>query len=417
MPPIPQRYDPSNLVFAPQRFPAPFPVKTPARSEFGKPSQDLLGVQSKELLLGPVQKLTWSFPSLPEEPQQPDVPFDLRYPVPANSVAARCAENSVYVEVMQDFFGNGKPLRSSAFTLGGCTAAGEDTSAQVLIFESELHGCGSTLKVTEDELVYMFKLVYAPQEVSYGVPIVRSSSAVVGIECHYSRKHNVSSDALMPTWIPYATSEVAEEIFVFSLRLMTDDWRFERPSNQYFLGDIINLEASVQSYSHVPIRVFVDRCVATTVPDVASVPRYSFIENNGCSFSWRHSGSIKQTVDWYVTSCSTLCIICYHGLQNNCLLQVYITCILKVAAAPTPISPEQKACSFSANGCVAAVTPPVVPEVEVIIFLKVWIYIFFFFFFSFHELLISLLVCFSDLRWDRASVGPIKVKESGYGRK
>ncbi|XP_016323539.1 zona pellucida sperm-binding protein 3-like isoform X2 [Sinocyclocheilus anshuiensis] len=400
MSPIPQKYDPSNLVFAPQRFPAPFPVQTPARSEFGKPSQDLLGVQSKELLLGPVQKLTWCFPSLPEEPQQPDVPFDLRYPVPANSVAARCAENSVYVEVMQDFFGNGKPLRSSAFTLGGCTAAGEDPSAQVLIFESELHGCGSTLKVTEDELVYTFKLVYTPQEVSYGVPIVRSSSAVVGIECHFSRKHNVSSDALMPTWIPYATSEVAEEIFVFSLRLMTDDWRFERPSNQYFLGDIINFEASVQSYSHVPICVFVDRCVATTVPDVASVPRYSFIENDGCLVDAKLTGSrsrfMPQTRGDKLQF--QLEAFRFHQADNGL---VYITCILKVAAAttPTPISPEPKACSFSANGWVSADDS--------------------------HQ------VCgccdttcstrsgsdqiLKDLRWDRASVGPIKAKE--YGQK
>ncbi len=63
--------------------------------------------------------------------------------------------------------------------------------------------------------------------------------------------------------------------------VFSDDWRFERPSKQYFLGDLINLEASVLSYSHVPIRVFVDSCVATMVPDVTSVPRYSFIENNG----------------------------------------------------------------------------------------------------------------------------------------
>uniref|UniRef100_A0A671RLM8 Zona pellucida sperm-binding protein 3 n=1 Tax=Sinocyclocheilus anshuiensis TaxID=1608454 RepID=A0A671RLM8_9TELE len=251
------------------------------------------------------------------------------------------------------FFGNGKPLRSSAFTLGGCTAAGEDPSAQVLIFESELHGCGCTLTVTEDELVYTFKLVYTPQEVSYGVPIVRSSSAVVGIECHYSRKHNVSSDALMPTWIPYATSEVAEEIFVFSLRLMTDDWRFERPSNQYFLGDIINFEASVQSYSHVPIRVFVDSCVATTVPDVASVTRYSFIENNGCLVDAKLTGSKSRFMPRTQGDKLQFQLEAFRFHQADSGL-VYITCILKVAAAttPTPISPEQKACSFSANGCV-----------------------------------------------------------------
>ncbi len=147
MPPIPQRSGPGNPASALQGFPTQFPVQTPARSDFGRPSQDLFGIQSKELMLGPVTKLTWRFPSLPEEPQRPDSPFELHHRVPANSVAAQCGENSIYVEVMEDFFGTGKPLRSSAFTLGGCTATGEDPSAQVLIFESELHGCGSIVMV------------------------------------------------------------------------------------------------------------------------------------------------------------------------------------------------------------------------------------------------------------------------------
>uniref|UniRef100_A0A9J8AWL6 Zona pellucida sperm-binding protein 3 n=1 Tax=Cyprinus carpio carpio TaxID=630221 RepID=A0A9J8AWL6_CYPCA len=398
MPPIPQKYDPSNLVFTPEKF----PVQKPARSDFKKPSQDVLGVQSKELLLGPVQKLTWRFPSLPEEPTQPSVPFNLRHPVPAKSVAARCAENSVYVEVMQDFFGNGKPLKSSAFTLGGCTATGEDPSAQVLLFESELHGCGSTLTVTEDELVYTFKLVYTPQEVLYGVPIVRSSSAVVGIACHYSRKHNVSSDALMPNWIPYAASKAAEEIFVFSLRLMTDDWQFERPSNQYFLGDIINIEASVQPYNHVPIRVFVDSCVATTVPDAASIPRYSFIENNGCLVDAKLTGSRSHFMPRTQGDKLRFQLETFRFHQAGSGL-IYMTCILKVAAAtsPAPISPEQKACSFSANGWVSADdSDQVCGCCDTTCSTR-----------SGRDPMIK------DLWWDKASVGPINVKEYGHGQK
>lgn len=146
IPQVPQSYDPSNPVFAQQRF----PIQTPIRGDFGRPSQDIFSVQSKELMLGPVAKLTWRFPSLPEEPQQPDIPFELHHPVPANSVAAQCGENSIYVEVMEDFFGTGLHLMPSAFTLGGCTATGEDPSTQVLIFESELHGCGSTSLVRFD---------------------------------------------------------------------------------------------------------------------------------------------------------------------------------------------------------------------------------------------------------------------------
>jgi len=97
---------------------------------------------------------------------------------------------------------------------------------------------------------------------------------------------------------------VAEEFLVFSLKLMSgwynvnicnlpelvnmgennffaDDWRSERPSNQYFLGDSINIEASLMSHNHIPLRVFVDSCVATSVPDTSATLRYSFIENNG----------------------------------------------------------------------------------------------------------------------------------------
>ncbi|XP_051742307.1 zona pellucida sperm-binding protein 3-like isoform X1 [Ctenopharyngodon idella] len=391
---------PNNPVFAPQRFPAQFPVQTPAMTDFGKPSQDLMGVQSKELLQGPLVKLTWSFPSLPEEPQQPDIPFELPHPIPPNSVAAQCGENSVYVEVMEDFFGTGKPLMSTAFTLGGCTATGEDPSAQVLIFESELHGCGSTSTVTEDELVYTFNLIYTPQEASYGVPIVRSSGAVVGIECHYPRMHNVSSNTLIPTWIPHASTKVAEEVFVISLKLMTDDWVFERPSNQYFLGDVINLEASVLMYSHVPVRVFVDSCVATAVPDVTSIPRYSFIENNGCLVDAKLTGSRSHFMPRTQIDKLQFQLDAFRFQQSDSGL-VYITCILKVAAASAPTGPEQKACSFSPNGWVSADdSDQVCGCCDSTCSIRSG---------SDQQL--------TDLRWERASVGPINVKEYGYGQK
>ncbi len=62
---------------------------------------------------------------------------------------------------------------------------------------------------------------------------------------------------------------------------LADDWSYERPSHSYFLGDIINIEASVKVYNHVPLHVFVDHCVATQVPDMTALPGYSFIENHG----------------------------------------------------------------------------------------------------------------------------------------
>ncbi|XP_067285037.1 zona pellucida glycoprotein 3e [Pseudorasbora parva] len=383
---------PSNTVFAPQRF----PVQTPVRTDF-RYSQDIVGVQSKELLQGPVAKLMWRFPNLPEEPKQPDVPFELPHPVPANSVAAQCGEGLVYVEVMKDFFGTGHPLLSSAFTLGGCSATGEDSSVQVLIFESELHGCSSTSRVTEDELVYTFSLFYSAPKGSYSGPIVRSSGAVVGIECHYPRVHDVSSDALVPTWLPYSSTIVAEELLVFSLKLMTDDWRFERPSKQYFLSDSINIEASVSAYNHIPLRVFVDSCVATSVPDISATPRYSFIENNGCLIDAKLTGSSSRFMPRTQINTLQFQLEAFRFQQELSGL-VYVTCVLKVDAAFNPTNVEQKACSFSDNRWVSAdqddrvcgccdTTCGIGRGSDPLL---------------------------KDWQWDRASVGPIRVKDYSF---
>ncbi|XP_029110688.1 zona pellucida sperm-binding protein 3-like [Scleropages formosus] len=128
-----------------------------------------------------------------------------------------------------------------------------------------------------DSLIYTCTLAYVPKGLDL-TPIVRSHGAPINIECHYLRRINMSSNAVMPTWVPYS----AEEHLVFSLQLMTDNWEHERASDIYFLGDILNIKASVVVAIHQPLRVFVDSCVATLEPDVTSVPRYPFVENYGC---------------------------------------------------------------------------------------------------------------------------------------
>ncbi|KAL0968365.1 hypothetical protein UPYG_G00265900 [Umbra pygmaea] len=75
---------------------------------------------------------------------------------------------------------------------------------------------------------------------------------------------------------------------------MTADWQFERDSNQYALGDLINVEASVKQYFHVPLRVFVDSCVATMEPNANANPNHIFIENHGCMIDAKVTGSHSQ---------------------------------------------------------------------------------------------------------------------------
>uniref|UniRef100_A0AAZ3SHB8 Zona pellucida sperm-binding protein 3 n=1 Tax=Oncorhynchus tshawytscha TaxID=74940 RepID=A0AAZ3SHB8_ONCTS len=303
------------------------------RSAVLQPRKQDLVFQSKQGFETP---LTWTFPRDPVPEAKPDVRnVELKQPVPANTVGVKCGENLVQVEVTQDLFGIGQLIQPAHLTLGGCAAVGEDVEAQRLIFESELQGCGSKLEMAEDAFIYTFYLLYKPSNIA-NTPVVRTTEAVVGIECHYKRKLNVSSNALKPTWTLFADSKLVEEQLYFSLKLMTDDWQMERASSQYFLGDLIRMEATILQYHHVPLQVFVESCVATLVPDINSKPRYSFIENDGSQFLPRSQDhKLQIQLETFI-----------FKQQYEKMDLIYITCHLKATAASSPTSAEGKACSF-----------------------------------------------------------------------
>ncbi|XP_060758435.1 zona pellucida sperm-binding protein 3-like [Neoarius graeffei] len=260
----------------------------------------------------------------------------------SEGVTARCSENAVHVEVRKDLLGTDVTLNTAALTLGGCAAKGVDVSSQFLIYESALHDCNSKLIMTANELVYIFTLGMAPG--LSGSPLLRSAGAQVLIECHYPRLHNVSSSGLMPAWIPHASAQAAEELLVFSLRLMMDDWLFQRPSNQYYLGELINIEALVLQFHHVPLRVLVDSCVATPVPDMNAVPRYYFIENHGCLIDAKLTRSGSRFMPYTQAAKLRFQLDAFRFQQGNSSL-VYIACTLKATAASAPA--EHKACSWT----------------------------------------------------------------------
>jgi len=91
---------------------------------------------------------SWKFPEHPVDPVK-KLPFQFKVqePVVPNRVAVRCGESKVQVEVSQDLLGFGTLISSDEITLGGCPAKEVDDLSHVLIFESELHDCGSTLEV------------------------------------------------------------------------------------------------------------------------------------------------------------------------------------------------------------------------------------------------------------------------------
>ncbi|KAM6957957.1 zona pellucida sperm-binding protein 3-like [Tautogolabrus adspersus] len=270
------------------------------------------------------------------------VKFEKRVPVPAGSVAVRCGEGKVTVEVKQNFLGNGQLIRPSDLTLGGCAAV--NAADHILQFQAELHSCGSILTMTEEALIYSFSLLYAPKPIG-NTFILKTNHAEVVIQCHYKRRHYVSSTALRPTWTTFASKMMAEQQLHFSLRLMTEDWQAQRSSSVYFLSDVMHIQAAVLQGHHVPLRVYADSCVATVSPNPDSQPRYPFISNHGCL------GDAKLTgANSYFMQRSQedklhfqLKAFRFHQDQRNSL---YITCHLKATTVSVPVNSQHKACSF-----------------------------------------------------------------------
>ncbi|KAJ8384571.1 hypothetical protein AAFF_G00201040 [Aldrovandia affinis] len=263
------------------------------------------------------------------------------------ALKAFCGEGSVIVEAQMDLLGIGQLIQPSEITLGGCWPTGQDDSAQVLVFETELQGCGSALTMTEDSLTYAFSLIYEPKAIGAS-PIIRTNGAAVHIKCHYVRLHNVSSDALKPTWIPYSSTMSSEELLAFSLRLMTSNWQVERSSNIFQLGDLMNIEASVVQANHVPLRVFVDGCIATMEPNMHAVPSYTFIENHGCLTDAKLTGSHSTFLPRVQDDKLYFQLDAFRFFQET-RSSIYIFCHLKVAAASALTDAQYKACSFSAK--------------------------------------------------------------------
>ncbi|KAM6937033.1 zona pellucida sperm-binding protein 3-like [Xenentodon cancila] len=294
----------------------------------------------------PLEPLTWRYPEPPAEDEPVFPPhFELKSPMPAESISATCGENIIRVEAKKDLLGTGRPVETAEVTLGGCSATRDNPEDKVLVFESELHGCGSQLLMSEDSFIYVFTLLYSPRPLG-DAAIVRGTGVSINIQCHYQRKHDVSSGLLKPTWMPFSSSKDSEESLQLSLQLMTDDWQFPLPASNFLLGDMMKFEASVKQLHHVPLRVTVDRCVATVVPNIDTVPRYSFLGNSGCLFDSQLTGSTSRFLPRSQDDKLQFEVEVFRFEQDNRGV-LYITCDLKAKAAAAPVSNTNKACSFA----------------------------------------------------------------------
>ncbi|NWX12124.1 ZP3 protein, partial [Aegotheles bennettii] len=273
----------------------------------------------------------------------------LQAAAPLHPVSVQCQEAQVVVTVHRDLFGTGRLVRAAELTLGSAAcppAIWSTADTTTVTFMAGLHECGSTLRVTPDALVYSTNLNYKP--VPTGNPvIVRTSPAVVPIECHYPRRDNVSSNGVKPTWVPFRSTLSSEDKLPFSLRLMDDDWSTERISTVFQLGEVLRFQAGVSTENHVPLRLFADNCVATLTPDRSSSPQYTFIDFSGCLVD----GQLDDATSTFISPRPRQDVLQFAvdafkfaGDSSNL---IYITCHLKVSLADQAPDPLNKACSFN----------------------------------------------------------------------
>ncbi|XP_004552715.2 zona pellucida sperm-binding protein 3 isoform X2 [Maylandia zebra] len=328
-----------------QKDPAGFPVSYRVRSHQlrkQKPSQLEQGetVQTQEL--SQLQEQDPDLNLAVKQKSKVPVKFEEQVPVPADSVVVHCGEVKVTIEVKRNFLGNGQLIRPSDLTVGDCAAV--DTEKLVLGFQTELEGCGSTVTMTEEAIIYTFTLMYSPTPIS-NTFILKTNPVEVVIQCHYKRRHYVNSDALRPTSKPFASLMQVEQRLHFSLHLMTEDWQSQRPSSVYFLNDVMHIEAAVLRGNHVPLRVYVDSCVATANPDPYSQPRYSLINNHGCLTDTKLTGSKSYFMPRSHEDKLHFQLKAFRFHQDD-RKTLYITCQLKATPVSAPVDSEHKACSF-----------------------------------------------------------------------
>ncbi|NWH63652.1 ZP3 protein, partial [Geococcyx californianus] len=96
----------------------------------------------------------------------------------------------------------------------------------------------------------------------------------------WCRTGSVSSRAIQPTWVPISSTIAHQRPLHFALDAYDSTWSSLLPHHPtYLLGEMINIEASVSSDRHLPVKVFVDECVVS--PSTAPWLRYKVIADDG----------------------------------------------------------------------------------------------------------------------------------------
>ncbi|XP_033048512.1 zona pellucida sperm-binding protein 3 isoform X2 [Trachypithecus francoisi] len=127
---------------------------------------------------------------------------------------------------------------------------------------------------------------------------------------------------------------------------MEENWNAEKRSPTFHLGNAAHLQAEIHTGSHVPLRLFVDHCVATPTPDQNASPYHIIVDFHGCLVDGLTDASSAFKVPRPGPDTLQFTVDVFH-FANDSRNMIYITCHLKAIPAEQEPDELNKACSFS----------------------------------------------------------------------
>ncbi|XP_064185081.1 zona pellucida sperm-binding protein 3-like isoform X1 [Anguilla rostrata] len=263
--------------------------------------------------------------------------------LPSQQINVTCSDSKLRVEVRKDFWGTEtRRLTSADLSLGEACKSNEDT-ADTIVFSYGLNSCGTKRSVTNKEFVYSNFLLYTP---STGV--LPQERNITTVTCHYERENIVSSGGFKTNWRQELMQRSITGLFDFSLDVMSEDWQSKSNTSIYFLGQMINLQVSINLHNHVGFKVYVDSCAASTSQGPGLENSYSIIQDYGCLTDSMVSRSMVKFLSPRSDSTLRFQIKAFQfkGSKNDL---IFIHCTVKVSDIQAPPSDQSKSCQYDAK--------------------------------------------------------------------
>ncbi|XP_029430708.1 zona pellucida sperm-binding protein 3-like [Rhinatrema bivittatum] len=255
------------------------------------------------------------------------------------SVSLSCGSSRLVLRVAVDLFGNGVLVRPEELVLGRKCPVTQQHPDHFL-FDYLLQDCSAVRQFLQNSIHYKNQLHYRPIHTG---GIQRANAISVPVSCSYPRTGNTSSLGVQPTWDPFRSTYYGRGQLDFALQLFDSTWSAPQQNVHYFFGDLLNIQASVAALHHMPLKIYVDECVAR--PSMDSTLKYEVVTDHGCLVDGVQGRSrfVSPRGDRFLRF--QLDAFTFAGVPDT---QIFLLCQLKVVKADTAMTQPQlnKACSY-----------------------------------------------------------------------